>query len=74
VTDWITAGVVKQHRTIASYVNSLVAHSFQLTHLDEWGPDVAQIAEHPEWADEVHRPLFLLIGAHLQSRDQGYNP
>lgn len=70
VTEWITPGVVKQHRTIASYVNRLLAHGFQLTHLDEWGPDVAQIAAHPEWADEVHRPPFLLVGARLQPRGQ----
>jgi SAM-dependent methyltransferase len=70
VTEWITAGVIKQHRTIASYVTSLHAHGFQLTYLNEWGPDAAQIAEHPEWANEVDRPPFLLMGARLQPRVQ----
>jgi len=70
VTDWLTTGVVKQHRTIASYVSGLLEHGFQLTHLEEWGPNAAQIAEHPEWADELHRPPFLLVGACLQPRDQ----
>lgn len=69
VTEWITAGVIKQHRTLASYVTSLLAHGFQLTHLNEWGPDAAQLAAHPEWANEVDRPPFLLIGARLQPRD-----
>ena len=63
VTDWITPGIVKQHRTLASYVNGLLDHGFQLTRLEEWGPSPEQIAEHPEWADEVHRPPFLLVGA-----------
>jgi SAM-dependent methyltransferase len=65
VTAWITPGVVKYHRTVASYVNSLLAHGFQLVHLEEWGPTQAQIAAHPEWADEVHRPPFLLVSARI---------
>ncbi|MCC6455316.1 MAG: class I SAM-dependent methyltransferase [Caldilineaceae bacterium] len=62
VTDWIRPGVVKQHRTIASYVNNLLDHGFRLLRLEEWGPTPAQITEHPDWATEVHRPPFLLIG------------
>jgi ubiquinone/menaquinone biosynthesis C-methylase UbiE len=65
VTEWITPGVVKYHRTVASYVNSLLAQGFQLVHLEEWGPTQEQITEHPEWADEVHRPPFLLLAARL---------
>jgi len=63
VTHWITAGVVKQHRTVASYVTDLIDHGLQITRLVEWGPNAAQIAENPEWANEVHRPMFMLIGA-----------
>ena len=65
VTDWITSGVVKQHRTISSYLNSLFDHGFKLTHFKEWGPSQEQIAAEPDWADEIHRPIFLLIGARL---------
>ena len=63
VTDWITPGVVKYHRTVASYVNSLLGQGFRLVRLEEWGPNREQIAEHPEWDDEVHRPPFLLLAA-----------
>jgi ubiquinone/menaquinone biosynthesis C-methylase UbiE len=65
VTEWITSGVVKYHRTVASYVNSLLAHGFQLVRLEEWGPTQEQIAAHPEWADAVQRPPFLLLAARL---------
>jgi ubiquinone/menaquinone biosynthesis C-methylase UbiE len=65
VTEWITPGVVKYHRTVASYVNSLIAEGFHLVRLEEWGPSQEQIAQHPEWADEVHRPPFLLVAARL---------
>src|SRR5919198_1989929 len=35
VTDWITPGVVKQHRTVSSYVNSLLDQGFRLIRLEE---------------------------------------
>ncbi|HXN86809.1 MAG TPA: class I SAM-dependent methyltransferase [Candidatus Binataceae bacterium] len=63
-TDWIAKGVIKQHRTIATYVNLLVSAGFSITHLDEWGPSREQIASEPEWADERARPPFLLLAAH----------
>jgi len=66
VTEWITSGVVKYHRTVASYVNSLLVQGFQLVRLEEWGPTPEHIAEHPAWADEVHRPPFLLLAARLE--------
>jgi SAM-dependent methyltransferase len=65
VTDWITPGVVKYHRTVASYVNGLLAHGFHLVHLEEWGPGPEQIAGRPELADELHRPPFLLVAARV---------
>jgi SAM-dependent methyltransferase len=63
VTDWITPGVVKYHRTVAGYVNPLLEEGFRLVRLVEWGPDEEQIATQPELAIETHRPSFLLIAA-----------
>src|SRR5262249_55070627 len=51
-TDWLAKGVIKQHRTIGSYVNLLLRLGFALAHIEEWGPSQAQIAAHPEWALE----------------------
>ena len=62
-TDWLAPGVIKQHRTIATYVNRLIGAGFSVTHLEEWGPTVEQIAAHPEWANERERPPFLLLAA-----------
>lgn len=62
-TDWLTRGVIKQHRTLATYANMLLRLGFILTRIEEWGPSAEQIAEHPEWADERRRPPFLLIAA-----------
>jgi SAM-dependent methyltransferase len=63
ITNWLTDGVVKQHRTIATMVNALVRAGFALTQLDEWGPSKEQIAAHPEWAEHRDRPMFLLVAA-----------
>jgi len=62
-TDWLAKGVIKQHRTIGTYVNLLLRAGFALTHVEEWGPTEEQIAQHPEFADERERPPFLLIAA-----------
>lgn len=63
VTDWLAQGVVKRHRTVATYLNQLLAGGFELVRVEEWGPSDAQIAQHPEWAAERHRPPFLLVAA-----------
>jgi SAM-dependent methyltransferase len=62
-TDWLTKGVVKQHRTIATYLGALLGARFTITYVEEWGPTEAQIAARPEWADERQRPPFLLVAA-----------
>jgi ubiquinone/menaquinone biosynthesis C-methylase UbiE len=62
-TDWLAKGVLKHHRTVATWINTLVDVGFTISHLDEWGPTEEQIAAHPEWADEHQRPPFLLISA-----------
>lgn len=63
VRTWFSAGVIKHHRTIGTYVNTLLDNSFQLVRLIEWGPDAEQVANHPEWAKERDRPMFLLFAA-----------
>lgn len=62
-TDWLTKGVIKQHRTLASYVNLLIETGFTLTRLEEWSANAADVAAHPDWAGAEERPSFLLIAA-----------
>ena len=38
ITNWLAPGVVKQHRTIGTYVNSLISTGFQIDAVVEWGP------------------------------------
>jgi SAM-dependent methyltransferase len=63
VTDWLAPGVVKQHRTIGTYVSLLLRAGFTLRHLEEWAPSEAQLAHTPNLAEERERPIFLLVAA-----------
>jgi len=63
VTDWRAKGVIKQHRTVATYLNLLAGAGFRITRIEEWSPSPEQVAAHPDWADERTRPLFLLVAA-----------
>jgi SAM-dependent methyltransferase len=63
VTDWLTKGVVKQHRTMGTTLNTLMRQGFRLTHVEEWQPTEEQIAEEPERAENRERPIFLLVAA-----------
>jgi ubiquinone/menaquinone biosynthesis C-methylase UbiE len=62
-TDWLTKGVIKQHRTFATYITLLLRLGFSLSHVEEWGPTDEQIAERPELAEERQRPTLLLLSA-----------
>jgi ubiquinone/menaquinone biosynthesis C-methylase UbiE len=62
-TDWLTKGVVKQHRTLATYVNLLLRTGYALSRIEEWGPSPEQIAALPSLASEHQRPPFLLVAA-----------
>ncbi|HEX3864741.1 MAG TPA: class I SAM-dependent methyltransferase [Stellaceae bacterium] len=62
-TDWLAKGVIKQHRSIGSYLNLLVHCGLVISHVEEWAPTEAQIAGQPNLADERHRPPFLIAAA-----------
>jgi ubiquinone/menaquinone biosynthesis C-methylase UbiE len=62
-TDWLTEGVIKQHRTLATYLNTLLRCGFAISRVEEWGPTEAQIASQPDLAEERQRPPFLLVAA-----------
>jgi SAM-dependent methyltransferase len=64
VTSWLgTDGVRKYHRTTETYVSLLLENGFILSGLKDWAPSEEDIAAHPEWSVERHRPFFLLLAA-----------
>jgi SAM-dependent methyltransferase len=62
-TAWLAEDVVKYHRTVATYVNTLLGSGLRLTRLAEPAPTPAMLQEQPDWKDERRRPMFLLIAA-----------
>jgi 2-polyprenyl-3-methyl-5-hydroxy-6-metoxy-1,4-benzoquinol methylase len=65
VTDWLSAGVVKYHRTLGTTFSALVDAGFRVEQLVEFSPSKAQIDADPGLAEEVERPMFVLVSAAL---------
>jgi SAM-dependent methyltransferase len=63
VTDWLAKGVVKQHRTLATTLNTLIGAGFVIQRIAEWSPTREQVAAQPSLADELDRPMLLLVAA-----------
>ncbi len=62
-TDWLARGVVKHHRTIGTTLNLLIRAGFAVERVEEFRPTAEQIAAAPELAEELERPMFLLVAA-----------
>jgi SAM-dependent methyltransferase len=63
VTNWLAEGVIKQHRTLGTLLNTLIAAGFSIRHVNEWGPSDADVAAQPALAQERERPMMLLVAA-----------
>lgn len=61
VTNWLADGVIKQHRTLGTLLNTLIATGFSIRQVNEWGPTDAQVAAQPALAEERERPMMLLV-------------
>jgi len=64
VTNWLADGVIKQHRTVGTLLTLLIQAGFTLTHVDEWGPSETDLKARPALAEELERPMMLLVAAH----------
>jgi SAM-dependent methyltransferase len=62
-TDWFVRDVVKFHRTLATTLNTLIAAGFSIDRLAEFAPTEAQIEGRPSLAEELERPMILLVSA-----------
>lgn len=61
---WLTENVVKYHRTVATYVNTLIDADLRIKWLAEPLPTAEMLAQHPDWHDECRRPMFILLSAY----------
>ncbi|KGM32940.1 class I SAM-dependent methyltransferase [Inquilinus limosus] len=62
-TRWFVDGVIKHHRTIETYVGTLIAAGLVLARLEEPGPVPEALASRPTLEEERRRPPFLLLAA-----------
>ncbi|KAN0055658.1 hypothetical protein ACTA71_011538 [Dictyostelium dimigraforme] len=63
ITNWLADGVKKQHRSIGTYINTLINIGFTISHLNEWSPTEQQIKDNPNLLIEKERPMILIIKA-----------
>ncbi len=64
ITTWFVDGVVKEHRTVATYVNTVINAGLVLDEIVEFGAAGMAGGAHPDASDEDrHRPWFLLLRA-----------
>lgn len=62
-TDWFVKGVLKYHRTLGTTLNTLIDAGFELRRVEEFAPTREQIEQSPELAEEIERPMMLLVSA-----------
>lgn len=62
-TDWLAPGIVKYHRTIGTTLGLLLQAGFRIRRVEEFCPSSEQIAANPALAEELERPMFLLVAA-----------
>jgi len=62
-TQWITDDVIKYHRSVETYVNTLIDNGFTITRLLEPEASADAIRERPELHEESRRPTFMVIAA-----------
>lgn len=62
-TDWFAKGVLKYHRTLATTLNTLIGAGFHIRRIEEFAPTPEQIEQIPALAEEMERPMMLLVAA-----------
>ena len=58
---WFIDGVIKYHRTFSEIVNTLLTTGFSIEGMLEPAPSEELIDRLPYYADELHKPNYLLI-------------
>ncbi|GMK41599.1 methyltransferase [Paenibacillus sp. CCS19] len=61
-TSFLTDHVIKYHRTVSTYMNSLIQAGFRIAAVKEPEPSAAMM-HIPGMKDELRRPMFLIIAA-----------
>ncbi|SHG99950.1 class I SAM-dependent methyltransferase [Chryseobacterium vrystaatense] len=60
-TSFLGENVIKYHRTLTTYLNSLLKQGFKINEITEPEPSTEMLNEFSEMKDELRRPMMLLI-------------
>lgn len=60
-TDWFAKGVLKYHRTLGTTLNEAIHAGFTVCEVHEFAPSPEQIGQNPQLAEEIERPMLLLV-------------
>ena len=55
--------MIKYHRTIATYVNTVIDSGLCITRVLEPTPTEEMLSQYPELKDECRRPMFVILAA-----------
>lgn len=61
--DFLGEQVVKYHKTLTTYIGTLLRHGFEITHFEEPKPSPEMLDRVEGMRDELRRPMMLIIGA-----------
>jgi ubiquinone/menaquinone biosynthesis C-methylase UbiE len=62
-TQWITDDVIKYHRSVETYVNTLIDKGFTIARLIEPEATEDEIRKRPDLREESRRPTFMMLSA-----------
>ncbi len=62
-TSWFVNDVMKYHRTVETYINTLLATGFRINHVGEPRPLPEYLAVRPSLEETLRRPPVLLLAA-----------
>ena len=62
-TNWFVKGVLKHHRTLGTTLNALIRAGFAIQAVEEFAPTTEQISRSPDLAEELERPMMLIVSA-----------
>ncbi|MVT66043.1 methyltransferase domain-containing protein [Bradyrhizobium pachyrhizi] len=73
-TNWFAPGVLKHHRTVGTTLNTLIGAGFQIRRVEEFAPTHEQIQQMPQLAEELERPMMLIVSASTSIAGEASKP
>lgn len=63
ISNFLGEEVTKYHKTLTTYINTLIKNGFEIVEVTEAQPAVEMLKDNKEMLDELRRPMMILISA-----------